>query len=315
MRRNPVTILMPVRNGLEFLPSALRGIEACIGSQDEVVIIDDHSTDGGVSIIKAWAAGLENVQVISNPGKGLVDALNFGIKQAKNEWIARFDVDDIYDESRLDSQMAFIGERVVAVFSDYEFIASENEMVGIIRTAVMPDETALSIISSQRLAHSSVIYSKSAVLKAGGYFQADYPAEDLGLWLRLIGIGDLVSCPLPLLHYRISSHSITSQSQVAMSFQKNRLLAQSVSFREISKHLSSEIFTLRSRYKIYEGGRERRILFLRDLLLSYRYGFLAKHRLVRVLVILAVELLNPSAWLIITRLYKEKKRRQKKRFG
>jgi glycosyltransferase involved in cell wall biosynthesis len=313
--RNPVTILMPVRNGLEYLPTALSGIASCISPQDEVIIIDDHSTDDGKKIIQEWVASSNQYQLFTNPGDGLVDALNFGISKAQNEWIARFDVDDVYEPNRIDHQMTMMGKNVVAVFSDYDFFTSEDEKVGLIRSAVFPNETALSVISSQRLAHSSVIYSKSAVLAVGGYRKSDYPAEDLSLWIRLIEVGALVSYPSPLLHYRISPNSITSLKKSEMNNQKNRLIKDAHFLNQVARNQSLGICQMYSKYRKYEDARERRILHLRDLLIASRYKFIKKPRLMVVLVLLLIEMINPKFWSIAIRLYGEKKKRQTARLS
>jgi glycosyltransferase involved in cell wall biosynthesis len=313
--RNPVTILMPVRNGLEYLPTALSGIRSCISPQDEVIIIDDHSTDDGKKIIQTWATSSNQYQLFTNPGDGLVDALNFGISKAQNEWIARFDVDDVYEPNRIDRQMTMMDKNVVAVFSDYDFFTSEDERVGVIRSAVFPNETALSVISSQRLAHSSVIYSKSAVLAVGGYRKSDYPAEDLSLWIRLIEVGALVSYPYPLLHYRISPNSITSLKKSEMNNQKNRLIKDAHSLNQVARNQSLGIRQMYSKYRKCEHARERRILHLRDLLIASRYKFIKKPRVMVVLVLLLIEMMDPRFWNIAIRLYGEKKKRQTARLS
>lgn len=315
MSRKPVTVLMPVRNGLEFLPDALAGIAACISPLDEVLIIDDQSTDSGREFIDAWVAESDQFRVFTNPGDGLVDALNFGIAQAQNEWVARFDVDDLYEANRLECQMTLINKDTVAVFSDYEFFTSKDKKVGIIRSAITPNETALSVISSQRLAHSSVIYSKSAVTRVGGYRHSDYPAEDLGLWLRLVEVGTLVSYPYPLLNYRISFNSITSQKQNEMNFQKNRLITEAIFLHQVVLNQSLNVFKIYSNQDKCEAGRERRILHLRDLLIARKYKFISKRRLTIVLLLLLLEIVDPRFWKIILRLYIEKRSRQKKRFS
>ena len=91
MPRKPVTFLMPVKNGAEFLDISLHGLSQMRSPLDEIVIVDDNSTDGTGEILKKWASTQSNVKILANPGVGLVDALNFGISNAQHEWIARCD--------------------------------------------------------------------------------------------------------------------------------------------------------------------------------------------------------------------------------
>jgi glycosyltransferase involved in cell wall biosynthesis len=259
-----VTVLMPIKNGGEFLLNAIRNIEAMLGQSDEVIVIDDNSTDETPLMLKKWVALNPQVRVITNTGSGLVDALNLGLREATSEWIARVDVDDQYDPRRLSVQRELIKSDVVAIFCDYELFYDGVRSLGTIHSAVFSPAVSTSLISGQRTAHPSVLFNKSAATSAGGYLKQDFPAEDLSLWLRMSRLGKLVSSPEVLLHYRVGKSSVSGIRRNEMKMMKEVHLRQ-IGINPIDiKAFGEKYFEL---FEMYEGVKDataRQILLFRD---------------------------------------------------
>jgi glycosyltransferase involved in cell wall biosynthesis len=217
---------MPVKNGIEFLPQAKDMISKNCDVLDQIIVINDNSSDGSGEFLRNWAAEDSRVKVIDNSDSGLVSALNLGLSSAQHEWVARFDVDDIYLPSRISRQIAAISPQTVAIFSDYSLGTSSLKTLGTIPSGVDSDVVAISLFKSQRTAHPSVVFSKSHVLKVGGYRVADFPAEDLSLWLRLVNVGELISVPEVLLNYQLNPTSVTRLNQGVMISKRLDLLKE-----------------------------------------------------------------------------------------
>ena len=224
--RSPVTFLMPVRNGRDFLIDSLENIDAMADSSDEILVINDHSSDGTDEILHSMKSIIKNLVVLNNPNSGLVKALNFGLEEASNNLIARVDVDDTYQIDRINKQIDSFTPSTVAVFSDYTFVSPDKSNLGTIYSAVHPLAVSASLVSSQRTAHPSVVFSREAVIQVGGYRESDFPAEDLSLWLRLSRVGELRSVPLPLLNYRINPQGISATRRSEMLMKKTSLLSE-----------------------------------------------------------------------------------------
>jgi glycosyltransferase involved in cell wall biosynthesis len=264
MERSPITVLLPIRNGEFYLPDAIVNLRNCIGSGDEILVIDDGSLDKTALFLTAWSRENPLVRVMKNPGSGLVSALNFGLREATNSWIARVDVDDFYDTSRIQKQLSLVTSNVVAVFSDYALFHSRDRGLGTIFSAVSHPAVSVSLITSQRTAHSSVLFNRDAVISAGGYRQSDFPAEDLSLWLRLSRLGDLVSVPESLLKYRVSKGSISSNKQELMVQKKSEVLKK-IGINPIDVLLFKEIFeSILENYNFHANYNERKLLAYRD---------------------------------------------------
>jgi hypothetical protein len=203
--------------------------------------------------------------LISTETPSLVKALNLGIAESFNNWIARFDIDDNYEPDRLKYQRASLNEKTVAIFTDYDFFSDSYNYLGTIPSALDTNAVAVSLISSQRTAHPSVLFSKEAVINAGGYRGMDFPAEDLSLWLRMSRFGDLISIPKTLLHYRLSSESITSKKRNEAKNITKKLLTEIGINQKNVLSLITNFESVIELYKKHNYSRERELLILKDL--------------------------------------------------
>jgi glycosyltransferase involved in cell wall biosynthesis len=218
----------------------------------------------------------ERVRVIRNPKPGLVEALNLGINEASNDWIARFDVDDGYRSDRLNLQRRLITNTRAAIFCDYQFISESGKNLGIIPSPIFPEPTALSLYFSQQTPHPGVIYNKRAVTSVGGYRKRDFPAEDISLWLRLAKVGELVSVPETLLNYRLSRISVSAQNRnIAKHLTKSLVSEIGVNENNVTKCLETWRDILKS-YSKLTLGEERSILFYRNLRYAMKFMELTK---------------------------------------
>jgi glycosyltransferase involved in cell wall biosynthesis len=300
---------MPVRNGMKYLDSALSNLEVCASKADEILIINDGSTDGTLQKLNEWASDKPQVRILNNPGQGLVSALNFGLAESECKWIARFDVDDISQPSRLTEQRKLLGNQIAGIFSDYEVIDESGASLGVIPSAVDPEAVSLSLVTSQRTAHSSVLLNKEIALGAGGYREEDYLAEDLSLWLRMSRLGLLKSVPTSLMRYRLNGSSI-SNSRRAQMIQKKDELLKSIGVNQVDiKKFDENWEETWNGYRNHSLADDRKILSYRD----YRkclnlYPIYGKISAVKIEMILRLST-SPGTMPSGMRLYRESKLR------
>ena len=265
--RTPVTILVPIYNGSKHIRSGLESIAGMASKNDEILLINDGSEDDSVIQIIEFARNFQNINFISRKHFGLVDTLNFGIRESANTLIARADIDDLYSPHRIQQQVELIASSAnfSAVFSDYRFISENHIDLGILPSAVHPDLVQLSLINHQRTPHSSVLFNRDSVMEGGGYLSNDFPAEDLALWIRLSRFSKLGSVPEVLLNYTINPSGITESSKTIMRMKTSALqrsLLQDLDFDSILLNLNIMLDT----YSKLPLGDIRRALVLRDLL-------------------------------------------------
>jgi len=260
-----ITGVLPVHNGEKFIDASLPLILRNLNADDELVIIENGSTDGTNKKLQKWVNIDSRINLIVTKTPGLVKALNLGIVESFNNWIARFDVDDIYEPDRLKHQRASVNEKAVAIFTDYDFFSESHNYLGTIPSALDANAVAVSLISSQRTAHPSALFSKEAVINSGCYRDIDFPAEDLSLWLRMSRLGDLISIPKTLLHYRLSTESITGTKRNEAKEITKKILID-IGINQKNAHSLIENFeSVIELYKKNNYARERELLILKDL--------------------------------------------------
>jgi glycosyltransferase involved in cell wall biosynthesis len=260
-----ITVLMPVKNGEPFLNQAIQQIEENVKKDDEIIVVDDGSEDGTQLILKKWSKDNHKVRVLRNPKLGLVEALNLGIRESSNDWIARFDVDDGYRPERLGLQRSLITGQTAAIFSDYEFIAENGKNFGVIPSPMEHAPTTISLHFSQQTPHPGVLYNRRSIESVGGYRKSDFPAEDISLWLRLAKVGQLVSVPETLLSYRLSRNSVSAQNRkIAVSI--TRSVVSEIGVNPANALLCLDTWKeIGELYSVQKLGAQRTILFYRNL--------------------------------------------------
>ena len=237
--------LIPIRNGLAFLPAFRIMIDNLSrNTNDEIVIVNDGSTDGTGEFLGLWSKDNPALKIVNNKISGLVNALNLGISECSNKWIARFDVDDTYSLQRLDLQAENIHGDIAAIFSDYTIATRNGVIVSKVRSAIFSEATRISLVKNRRTPHPGVIFNKAAVQSVGGYILDDFPCEDLSLWLRLSKNYPVGSVPIDLIKYRINPGSVSSTQRTKMTLKKHDILKK----YPLTK---SEILDFASRFEEY----------------------------------------------------------------
>jgi len=96
-----VSIVMPTKNRIDILPRAIDSILAQTFTKWELLVIDDHSSDDTINKL-TFLYQDSRIKIFGNEGYGVSAARNTGIKQAKGEFIAYLDSDNIWVETYLD---------------------------------------------------------------------------------------------------------------------------------------------------------------------------------------------------------------------
>lgn len=201
----PVTVLMPVRNGAEWISASLNSLLDQDYANFEILLIDDESTDNSIPLAREIAGN--KMRIVKAQGQGLARALAMGVQVADTELIIRLDVDDQANRLRLSKQIFFLEQNPdhVLVGSNVNLINNKGIHVGGSRFPLTDPGIRLRMILGNPFAHSSVTFRRSAVLEAGNYWSPDaqpFP-EDYHLWCRLANVGLLANLAEPLVDYRI----------------------------------------------------------------------------------------------------------------
>lgn len=196
MRTPCVSVILPAFNAGKTLRRAVRSIVDQTCDAWELILIDDGSTDDTLALARSCAAQEPRIRVVSQPHKGIVDALNRGIACARAPLIARMDADDESHPDRFAQQLAVMNQQpsVGVVGSLVQFGGDASEASGYalhvawLNTILTPEDIALQRFVESPFAHPSVMFRRALVDQFGGYQAGDFP-EDYELWLRWLDSG------------------------------------------------------------------------------------------------------------------------------
>ena len=188
----PISVLLPVRNGVEYLPEAIASIEAQTYSNYEVVAVDDGSSDDSWFVLQDWASRDERVRVFRQEPKGIVPALEFARSEATGAYLARMDADDIADPTRFDLQIQLMqSDSSLAICGcEIEYFPAEKVRDGALRyqswlnAPATPEEIEKEIFVECPLPHPAFFMRADAIEEVGGYQDLGWP-EDYDLLLRV----------------------------------------------------------------------------------------------------------------------------------
>lgn len=97
-----VSVVIPVHNGEKYIEEALRSVRAQTTPAEQVIVVDDGSTDATARIVAAFSDVEYFQQEKSGPGA----ARNLGISHASGDYIALLDADDLWLPRKLELQLA-----------------------------------------------------------------------------------------------------------------------------------------------------------------------------------------------------------------
>lgn len=213
---------MPLYNAAAYVEEAVQSILNQSFANFELIIIDDCSTDNSCAIVENISD--ERIQLIKKPvNTGYTESLNFGIKIAKGDYIARMDADDISHPKRLERQFQFLEAHPLIILCGTWF-----EILGtteIIKHPITHNEIKVALLEYSAIGHPTVMFRKAIFqLKGLSYDKQMEPAEDYNLWVRASRIGQLYNLPEVLLKYRSHDLQVSTvrQQKQALNAQKAR---------------------------------------------------------------------------------------------
>ena len=103
-----VTWLIPVLNGMPYLPETLASIEAQTYKNWEVLVWDNGSTDGTLEELAKWIPDRLPGKIFTGEPHGVGGSLKRLVEECQTEFCARIDADDINFPERLEKQVAFL---------------------------------------------------------------------------------------------------------------------------------------------------------------------------------------------------------------
>lgn len=206
-----VSVILSVYNARPYLAECIESVLRQSYDDFEFLIVDDGSTDQSWDIIQQYAD--TRIRAFKIQNSGVARAKNFLLEKATGKWIAIIDADDVWHPLKLEIQMKFLEKNptYVLVGSFAQLIDKDGHNLHI-EPKVTDWLTISKFISEKNMfTHSSVVYSREAAVKIGGYNTSVHQyLTDYALMKALCNTGKATNLPTALVHYRIVPQSVTS---------------------------------------------------------------------------------------------------------
>ncbi|OON59510.1 hypothetical protein B0920_24360 [Massilia sp. KIM] len=221
MKSPLVSVVIPCYNAERYIAATLRSVLAQELADMEVIVVDDGSRDGSVALVRAQ---FPEVRVIEQANAGVAAARNRGIAEARGEWIAFVDADDIWLPGKLSAQFeemaAVPGCRMsYTAWQVWPCAEPEPDQAYLEELRARAGDTARwsgasGWIYPQLLLDcvvwtSTVLAQRALFAEIGGFDAGLRVGEDYDLWLRASRVTPIQRVARPYALYRIHPSSIT----------------------------------------------------------------------------------------------------------
>lgn len=188
-----VSVIIPAWNAADTLARALDSVAAQTRAPDEVIVVDDGSTDGTAALAARHPVG---ARVVTRPNGGPAQARNRGAALATGTLLAFLDADDVWHPGKVAAQLAvFAAHPAVALCATtFSYFPTEAPPAfapaGSGAVTLVRDYAAL--LRDCYLGTPTVMLRREAFHACGGFDATLRFGEDVDLWLRL-GYGRVVA--------------------------------------------------------------------------------------------------------------------------
>lgn len=230
-----ISIILPVYNGASRLKEAIDSVINQSYTDWELLAIDDGSTDNTRGVVESFIKNDSRIRYVKNEvNLGIQKTLNKGLKEARGEYIARIDDDDIWvDTDKLKRQLEFLEKNTDYVLVGTGAILTDENKDELARF-IMPEEDEEirnKILSKNCFIHSSVMFRKSAAFKFNGYDESQNTLhiEDYDLWLKMGTLGKFANLGRYCVSLKQGKDTISAKNRINQAL---RIVGEIKKFRK-----------------------------------------------------------------------------------
>ncbi|MFT4534414.1 MAG: glycosyltransferase involved in cell wall biosynthesis [Saprospiraceae bacterium] len=224
-----ISIIMPVKNGLPFLQECLDSIINQTYTNWELLVVNDHSTDGTLHVLEQYAESDSRIKPAQNLGNGIIHALKTGYDLSHGNYITRMDADDIMPTHKLETLRSLLSnETANAVATGHvKYFSAAGIKDGYKSYENWLNKLCIDANHFQNIYKECAIASPAWMMRkdhfetVGGFSSITYP-EDYDLCFRMYEHDVKVVCSPKTVHYWRDHESRTSRND--KNYSDNRFL-------------------------------------------------------------------------------------------
>jgi glycosyltransferase involved in cell wall biosynthesis len=179
-----ITVIIPTYNRYNVLKRSLNSVYLQTHLPDEVIVVDDGSSDDTAKIQDDFP----QIKYFYQKNSGVSCARNFGISKARYEWIAFLDSDDEWHQNKLQEQVFFHKQnpKILMSYTDEIWVRDGVTIKIPKKFQKIGKDVFLENLEYCNIAPSSVLMHKNLLDNVGMFDENLEVCEDYDLWLRIL---------------------------------------------------------------------------------------------------------------------------------
>ncbi|MCR9271176.1 MAG: glycosyltransferase family 2 protein [Hyphomonadaceae bacterium] len=191
-----VSVIMPVYNTAKYVESAVESVLAQSFEDFELLIIDDAGTDRSIELCRAYDD--PRIRIISQANRGLAGARNTGIRQARGQFVALLDSDDLWEPEKLERHVEHLWRSpdVGVSYAASSMMDDDGNLLRIVQRPKLKGVTARDVFLRNPVGNGSapvlrrVVFDDIAFINPQrdelDYFDESFrQSEDIECWCRI----------------------------------------------------------------------------------------------------------------------------------
>ena len=218
-----ISVITVAYNSVKTIADALDSVAAQTYLNIEHIVVDGASTDETLALVRSHRNS--NIRLVSEPDKGIYDAMNKGLALASGEVVGFLNSDDFYADSAVLAKIANVFQEpaVDACYADLMYVSQDNSCV--VRYWKSKPFTKGDFAKGWCPAHPT-FYVRKSVIERLGYFDQSYKlAADMEFMMRYLERGQVSSAYIPHVLVRMRLGGATNQSWKNVVLQNKEIFA------------------------------------------------------------------------------------------
>lgn len=172
MQAPVVTVVIPAFNAAETLAETLRSAAAQTLRDLEILVVDDGSRDATADLTLAAGAADARIRLIRTANGGVAAARNRGIAEARGDFVAPLDADDLWHPAKLERQLAVFRDGPADlgfVYSNHRLIDADSRVIATPAPLRLAGRVFIRHVAHNIVGNGSAIMAPTALARAVGY--------------------------------------------------------------------------------------------------------------------------------------------------
>ena len=196
-----IAVIIPTYNHARYLADAISSTIAQTRPADEIIVVDDGSTDNPATVVDRFP----RVRLIQQGNRGRSAARNAGLRTCTSSHVVFLDADDRLLPNALEDGLSYAAEHpdCAFIYGGHRDITEREDGGKTSHYSPITGDSQLALMRRNLIRmQATVVFLRDCLIEIGGYDETLQRAEDYDLYLRLARVHPIACHPKMVAEYR-----------------------------------------------------------------------------------------------------------------